>query len=163
MTEILFVERAPEAGAEHRLEDGATIGREGCDVELADPDVSRRHAIVHLAGPAIAVEDLGSTNGTFVNDARIGEVTTLRAGDSVRFGDVVWELRIQSQPTRAAQIVQPGAARTGAARGDVPMPDFAPSKVSRVVAPSGGTPAFSPSGGRFKRSAARRLEATVIS
>ncbi|MGH3993876.1 MAG: hypothetical protein ACRDSN_15625, partial [Pseudonocardiaceae bacterium] len=50
--------------------------------------------------------------------------------------------------------------------GDVPKPDFAPSQVSRAVparSQSGSPPPFSPSGGRFKRSAARRVEATVVS
>ncbi len=198
MTEIVFIERAPSDGTEHRLEDGATIGRAGCDVKLSDPDVSRRHAILRVEGSAIAVEDLGSTNGTFVNEARIEVATELRDGDRVRFGAVVWELRIPLQATRLAQSVQPGAPSTRAvpvhapeaqepeltvapprsserttarpaeagrdgSRGDVPKPDFSPSKVARVVAAPGGTPDFSPSGGRFKRSAARRLEATVIS
>ncbi|MGH2744478.1 MAG: FHA domain-containing protein, partial [Thermoleophilaceae bacterium] len=90
MSEILFIEKAPAAGAEHRVKDGATIGRKGCDVELADPDVSRRHAVLRRDGSGIAVEDLASTNGTLVNGLRIDAVTELRDGDRVQFGSVVW-------------------------------------------------------------------------
>jgi EmrB/QacA subfamily drug resistance transporter len=52
-----------------------------------DPELSRRHASASLIDPArILIEDLGSTNGTYVNDLRIGAPTIVRLGDSVRLG-----------------------------------------------------------------------------
>ena len=60
---------------------------------LPDPEVSRRHAALRLTGAGPAVEDFGSTNGTFVNDQRIEGVVQLNDGDVVRFGNTEWELR----------------------------------------------------------------------
>jgi pSer/pThr/pTyr-binding forkhead associated (FHA) protein len=57
------------------LREGAPVlvGRSAaCEVPLADTDVSREHAAVSLRDGQVFVEDLGSRNGTFVNDARVG-------------------------------------------------------------------------------------------
>jgi hypothetical protein len=70
------------------------VGRAGAgsdiDVQLADPTISSRHAVVVVDGAAgtIAIEDTGSTNGTFVNDEHLGfnGRRDLRDGDRVRFG-----------------------------------------------------------------------------
>jgi Protein of unknown function (DUF3662)/FHA domain len=67
---------------------GATtaIGRSSdCDVVLADPNVSRRHAEVRREGDAYIVVDLGSTNGTEVNGQRVDE-TSLMHGDVIGVG-----------------------------------------------------------------------------
>jgi S-DNA-T family DNA segregation ATPase FtsK/SpoIIIE len=48
-----------------------TIGRSGCDVVLDDPELSRRHAKIRIQGSLATLEDLGSTNGTFVGNERI--------------------------------------------------------------------------------------------
>ena len=62
----------------------------GIDISLQDPTISSRHArlVVDAASGVIAVEDTGSTNGTFVNDEHIGfnGRRELRDGDRVRFG-----------------------------------------------------------------------------
>ena len=57
-----------------------------CDVTLNDPSVSRAHAVVETAGTEPTVRDLGSTNGTFVNGARV-QAARLRDGDELRFGN----------------------------------------------------------------------------
>lgn len=51
-----------------------TVGRSGCDLLVDDPELSRRHARVEFKGAEIVLEDLDSTNGTFVGDERISEV-----------------------------------------------------------------------------------------
>ena len=52
-----------------------------------DPELSRRHASVSFLDPDhLLVEDLSSTNGTFVNDHRITAPTVVRPGDSLRIG-----------------------------------------------------------------------------
>jgi hypothetical protein len=48
-----------------------TIGRSGCDVVLDDPELSRRHAKIRIHGGDATLEDLASTNGTFVGNERI--------------------------------------------------------------------------------------------
>ena len=71
---------------------GMVIGRaaDQCDLVVAHATVSRRHARLSLAGEALQVEDLGSTNGTAVagKPLRAGEPVVLRAGTKLRLGDV---------------------------------------------------------------------------
>jgi hypothetical protein len=90
---LVFVQEKPVAGGEHAVEDGMTIGRTDGDVLIADPQVSRRHARVRLEGAKPVVEDLGSSNGTFVNGQQLTEPRALEVGDCVRFGTVVWRLK----------------------------------------------------------------------
>ena len=105
MASLVFVEQHPLAGRLVELRDGVTIGREGCDILLADPEVSRRHAVLHHpAGEAPRVEDLGSRNGTFVNGRRIDGSSGLQPGDTLRFGNTVWAVEDRSARTRAAAI-----------------------------------------------------------
>lgn len=52
-----------------------TIGRSGCDVILDDPELSRRHARIRIRGAEATLEDMGSTNGTFVGKERIATAT----------------------------------------------------------------------------------------
>src|SRR3989442_10872368 len=104
-------------GREHPLEPGATIGREGCDIVLPDPEVSRRHAAVRSGqGGGLAIEDLGSTNGTFVNNHRIAGVKELENGDVVRFGNTVWRLQATAPPEATKIDSVPGSPQVTAAR-----------------------------------------------
>lgn len=70
------------------------FGRSGdATVQLADPYTSERHARVHHDGDAWLVTDLGSTNGTFVNQVKITRPTPLAAGDQLGIGRTVVEVR----------------------------------------------------------------------
>lgn len=76
------------------LGDRAVIGRSReCDVVLADPNASRRHAEIRRDREGWIVRDLGSTNGTLVNGRRV-QVARLRPGDRLTLGltDLVFEL-----------------------------------------------------------------------
>src|SRR4051794_4012558 len=67
----------------HRL----TLGREaGCDIHLQLDRVSRRHTELYRQGPLLAVRDLGSTNGTWVDGVRTPHAA-VRAGTLLRVGD----------------------------------------------------------------------------
>ena len=70
------------------------IGR-GSDaaIRLDDDYVSTRHARIAASGDQWFVEDLGSTNGTFVGSARITQPTTITVGTQVRIGKTILELR----------------------------------------------------------------------
>ncbi len=59
-----------------------------CDVVLDDPRVSRRHALLRWADGECVVLDLGSANGTFVNERRLSGPTRLRPGDRLGFGTI---------------------------------------------------------------------------
>ena len=73
------------------LDDEVTVGRApGCGVVLTeDTFVSQVHARVFRRNKEVLVEDLASTNGTFVNGERIDKVTRIRKGDTVKFGETV--------------------------------------------------------------------------
>jgi sulfite reductase alpha subunit-like flavoprotein/cytochrome b involved in lipid metabolism len=97
----------------------ATLGRDSSAVAvvLDDPNVSRRHARVELVGNELIVFDLGSTNGTFVNDERVTRHVLL-PGDRLRIGrfDVAWSV-IDSRATRLVDPGQLTAVRQAAAGG----------------------------------------------
>ena len=66
-----------------------TIGRESHnDVVLIDPEASRKHAQISFQAGRYVVEDLGSTNGTFVNGRQIQVATTLNNGDVIEVGEM---------------------------------------------------------------------------
>ena len=111
MTEFRFVEEAPMLGLERAVAPGTTIGRAGSDIELNDPDVSRRHAAIRQVDTGVAVEDLDSTNGTFVNDERVHGIVEISSGDRVRFGNTVWRLE-QIAPEAAGADADAGGSAT---------------------------------------------------
>jgi predicted component of type VI protein secretion system len=143
VTDLIFVEQKPMEGREQALDPGATIGREGCDVVLMDPEVSRRHAAIRDQGGNLAIEDLGSTNGTFVNDVRIAVVTVLRDGDEVRLGNTVWAIRSTVPSTNAGatgirEAPIPGAPQVTTARAvpsDIEIPAPQPTTAQQVPQP----------------------------
>jgi pSer/pThr/pTyr-binding forkhead associated (FHA) protein len=70
--------------------DQLTIGRSSAnDVTITDPEISRKQARFVKQGTDYAIEDLGSTNGTFVNERRIVGLTPLHDGDIIEFGEAV--------------------------------------------------------------------------
>jgi hypothetical protein len=107
---LLVVERGPLPTTQIPLQsEQLTIGRSaGNDLILADPEVSRRHIRVVRRADGFAVEDIGSTNGTFVNGQRISHLTLLQDGDAIDLGDTV-RLRFVSlaEPTPVIAAPEP--------------------------------------------------------
>lgn len=86
----LIVERSPSLAvdAEYPLEAGLTIGRGRSNgIALSDQFVSFMHARIFPDGQFFFIDDLGSTNGTFVNGRKIDGPTQLKVRDEVVFGD----------------------------------------------------------------------------
>jgi hypothetical protein len=83
----------------HELDSGrAVIGRsKDCDIQLADPNVSRKHAEVRQEGAAYWVADLGSTNGMEVNGRR-QKRAKLRQGDRITLGSTELVFRRETEP-----------------------------------------------------------------
>jgi hypothetical protein len=85
----LLVERAVghDAGVAYDLTGGATLGRGDVEIRLEDPFASSRHARISRQGHVFVIEDLGSTNGTYLNDEPLNGPQPLRPGDRIRIGD----------------------------------------------------------------------------
>jgi hypothetical protein len=86
----LVVERAPghRPGMIYDIDDGAVLGRgEQAEIRLEDPFASSRHARVIAQGGVVVLEDLGSTNGTYLNEELLVGPSPLHQGDRVRIGD----------------------------------------------------------------------------
>jgi hypothetical protein len=78
---------AHQPGSAYDLEAGATLGRGDVEIPLEDPFASSRHARIEPQGGAMVLEDLGSTNGTYLNEELLDGPRPLHAGDRIRIGD----------------------------------------------------------------------------
>src|SRR4051812_8676228 len=143
---ILEIVEGSEAGRQIPLDSVVDVGRDpSLPLHLdEDTQVSRRHARIAVQGGQVIVEDLGSTNGTYVNDQPISSPRALYPGDKVRIGLTVLELRTRQQ----------GPARPPGGRGRPrrpaidsavlqPVPEAQPAPVG-TVSPSGPTAAAPP-------------------
>jgi hypothetical protein len=86
----LVVERAPghEPGMIYDLDGDLVLGRgDSAEIRLEDPFASARHARIYEQGNSVVVEDLGSTNGTYLNEELLESPRPLHPGDRVRIGD----------------------------------------------------------------------------
>jgi FHA domain-containing protein len=86
----LIVERAPGhvPGMEYEIGDGAVLGRgEQAEIRLDDPFASSAHARLIRQGGVVVLEDMGSTNGTYLNEELLSGPQPLHPGDRVRIGD----------------------------------------------------------------------------
>lgn len=86
----LVVERAPghEAGMIYDLDGDLVLGRgERAEIRLEDPFASARHARIYEQGNIMVIQDLDSTNGTYLNEELLQTPRPLHPGDRVRIGD----------------------------------------------------------------------------
>jgi hypothetical protein len=86
----LVVERAPghDPGMIYDLDGDLVLGRgEQAQIRLEDPFASSAHARLYEQGNVVVVEDLGSTNGTYLNEELLQSARPLHPGDRVRIGD----------------------------------------------------------------------------
>jgi pSer/pThr/pTyr-binding forkhead associated (FHA) protein len=137
---ILEIVEGSEAGRQIPLDSVVDIGREpSLPLHLdEDTQVSRRHARVSVQGGQVLVEDLGSTNGTYVNDQPISAPRTLNPGDKVRIGLTVLELRTRQQVAARPSAVQVRPALTAVGN------DILQYVPENQLAPVGNTSAIGP-------------------
>jgi hypothetical protein len=86
----LVVERAPghQSGLAYDIGEGAILGRgDNAEIRLEDPFASSRHARLVRQGSVVVLEDLGSTNGTYLNEELLQGPQPLHPGDRIRIGD----------------------------------------------------------------------------
>jgi pSer/pThr/pTyr-binding forkhead associated (FHA) protein len=91
---LVIVAPSEQKGRSFELNGELTVGRAaGCQVALEDNYVSQLHARVFTRDGGVWVEDLGSTNGTYLNDQRVSAPLALRRGDQLKVGSTVMELK----------------------------------------------------------------------
>jgi hypothetical protein len=113
----LVMRSGPTPGAVYPLEgDQIMIGRDSSNgVAINDAEVSRRHARLTFQGGKYVIEDLGSTNGTFVNGQRLAGPHVLKPGDVLALGEQIVlmydAVNIDPGATMASprNVVRPGA------------------------------------------------------
>ncbi len=99
----LLVLQGPDKGRRYELPDApALIGRESRQLPLGDNTVSRRHAELMPGTAGWILKDLGSSNGTYVNGARVINTYALKLGDQIRVGKSILVFGAQPGVTRAA-------------------------------------------------------------
>ncbi len=91
---LMIVEPAEVAGQRYPVTSTLSIGRAaGCEITLDDTFISQVHARVTRTQNGVVVEDLGSTNGTYLNRKRVTAPVVVQTGDVIQVGSTVLELR----------------------------------------------------------------------
>ena len=115
-----------------------TVGRDTSNgIAINDAEISRKHAKLTLQGNAYALEDLGSTNGTFVNGTRLSGRFTLKMGDTVSFGE---NIALQYEAVYDPNATMASPARTAQAS-MAPLPAATPAAPAPPPSYSGQVPA----------------------
>jgi hypothetical protein len=127
---IVIVEGAG-AGREFAVAETVVLGRDpDSAIPLDDPEASRQHASITARGQGAVVDDLGSTNGTLVNDVRIEGPREIGPGDRIRIGTTVLELQ-----GVAAAVQEPAAAGAPGPEAAAPPRPPAPEQPSPATGP----------------------------
>ena len=172
---MLEIVEGKSAGTTFALSQPLEVGRdETLGIVLEDGEVSRRHARISPSNGSIVVEDLGSRNGSFVNEQPIDGPRQIQPGDRVRIGLTVFELRSPQEIQRGQSgvIAMPQITQLGQGvlapvqERDLPQaapepqaPGFKVPESEPAYVPGGGAdlqPASADEGAQYERVAALR-------
>src|ERR1700693_3799197 len=141
----LEIKSGPAAGTTIELVGAMIIGRKGADIAVeGDTEMSRRHARLRVEGERVLVEDLGSTNGTYVGDRRITSPVWLDSDAELKLGLSRMTVRFAT-PVPAPDAIHPTALRQGEKTGLRPARRPVPrSQAPRLAGRSPRVPAQPP-------------------
>src|SRR5580698_7526140 len=111
----ISVTNGPSAGTTVDVGDQVVIGREVGDLVIPDPEMSRSHTRVRAVDGGVVIEDLGSTNGTFVNNVRITEPLRVTTNATIRTGGSEMTLDLLTPAITRLRGTVPAAAPVAAA------------------------------------------------
>jgi pSer/pThr/pTyr-binding forkhead associated (FHA) protein len=134
---FVIVRSGPRSGERIELVGELVVGRENADLTVHDEEVSRRHLAVRPHADGVELEDLGSTNGTFVDGARLASVVVVSSRARVTLGGSALEIDVA--PPEPA--FDPGATRV---RERPPERDATIMRSSPEAAPPDATSAGAP-------------------
>jgi len=93
-TKVVVLDASGSRVSTHRLSGTLEIGREsGCQIRPEDTYISQQHARIFERNGSWVVEDLGSTNGTYLNQQKVTVPSQISPGDRIRVGKTVLEVR----------------------------------------------------------------------
>lgn len=120
----LLVRQGPQIGLQFSITTNRVIlGREEtCDIVIQDAEVSRRHCQISWEGNAYVIQDLGSTNGTFVNGSQITVPRVLTNGDTIGLGQTTLIFENQESSSWSQE------AYAGSAQQQAPQTAFEPTQ-----------------------------------
>jgi uncharacterized protein DUF4388/FHA domain-containing protein len=97
------------------LKDGGElrVGRKGADLNLPHKHVSRKHLVIRRRGDQVEIEDLGSSNGSYLNEHRLEAATPFRSGDILEVGP--FELTLSLGSSELSEDFDPGSTQAAAA------------------------------------------------
>jgi pSer/pThr/pTyr-binding forkhead associated (FHA) protein len=108
MSLVLEVVEGPSAGRQFQIAQPTVIGRDDtADLVIDDSQASRRHARIEPTAHGAIVEDLGSTNGTFINDNELHGRAELGPEDELLVGVTVLQLRTPQSVQRQPSVTRP--------------------------------------------------------
>lgn len=142
MAQFQFVMRSgPTPGVTFPLDgDSLTIGRDSTNgVAINDAEVSRKHSRLMFQGGKYVLEDLGSTNGTFVNGQRLAGPVVLKPGDVVSLGEQIVLMYDAIAADAGATVA---VSRKAAQASPPPVYSAPPPQQQQSYAPS--QPAYAP-------------------
>ena len=106
----------PTFGKTFGVTGALTLGRSAeCDISIPSDEISRHHAKLQLVADGVMVEDMGSANGTFVNNQRVHGSMLMRHGDELRLDTVRFMLMSPAAEAASAAQRAPDPAATAAA------------------------------------------------
>jgi hypothetical protein len=140
----LIVKKGPSAGRRVEVTGETVLGRAESELLQDDTEVSGRHAVVRPGPGGLEVEDLGSSNGTYVNERRIEDTTSLNAGDVLRLGQTSFDVEMEAAQQRT---VIRGTVTSPAEPPPAEPPAYAPPPTptpAPAYGPPPGAPAYPP-------------------
>jgi predicted component of type VI protein secretion system len=162
MTPALVFKEGPLAGRRIEVEAELVLGREDAGLTIEDEEISRRHAVIRPGDGGLEIEDLGSTNGTYVNGSRIQGPTRLGGGDTVKLGRSILEVESPRAAATVAAAVPP--APPAATPAPTPAPVPTPGSAGVRAAPAAAFGAYAvPAVKRRRGIASRQLGPQLLS
>lgn len=126
----LVVKQGPQIGIRFPITGNRLfLGREeGCDIVIQDAEASRRHCELSWELDAFIMQDLGSSNGTFVNGAQLTTPTRLKAGDSIGIGQTGLVLEMDSSDIAAQTDYEAPKSKQAAGQMKLPVNEEKPDR-----------------------------------